>query len=93
MDSIAGRWWNGKYGIARRDIWLYRTDRGWRVEACAGGERGKVWSHRYQVEQEARSTVAGMLERTVADGWRDLTKTSIEADQMRQQRLRESEAR
>ena len=60
--------------------------RNWHIEAQQGGERGKLWSHTYQAERDARNVVAAMIERTAADGWRDLSKTSIEADRLRQHR-------
>jgi len=72
--ELRGRWWNGRFGrLARRDIWLHTDGTAWRVEARAGDGDADKWRHEYADEDEARSVVAAMMERTGGRGaWRDL---------------------
>ncbi|GIH02882.1 hypothetical protein Rhe02_09490 [Rhizocola hellebori] len=83
-DQIAGRWWNGKYGMARRDVWLFQVDGTWRVDARQGKDDAKVWHSHFESEVDARASVTGMLERTAEDGWRDLTRIVMDTDHRRE---------
>jgi hypothetical protein len=70
--KVVGRWWNGKFGWARRDIWLYTNGVAWRVEANENTRKDGPWARDYAGEAEARELVKAMLARS-GDEWRDLT--------------------
>ncbi|GIH10327.1 hypothetical protein Rhe02_83940 [Rhizocola hellebori] len=52
-ERLAGRWWNGRYGIARRDIWLFEVDGIWRVDARQGKDDAKTWHGHLDNEADA----------------------------------------
>lgn len=74
MQQQEGRWWNGSYGkLNRRDIWLWRTDSGWRVELSFGSlEDGERESEDFTDKEDAWAFVQTALE-TVHETWLNLS--------------------
>lgn len=68
-----GRWWNGSYGrLNRRDVWLWKTGTGWRVELSVGSlESGERESEDFTDEADARAFVQVALD-AVDEQWRFL---------------------
>jgi hypothetical protein len=47
-------WFNRRYGVNRRDVYLLRTDTGWQVLGRKGGADGQEVTHYFDREDEAR---------------------------------------
>jgi hypothetical protein len=77
---MVARWWNGKWGHARLDIWV-DVDRAagiWHVTARKGGPEGQRIPHTVASQEDADLLVDRL--KTTALGadrqrWRDITET------------------
>ncbi|MEV7624246.1 hypothetical protein [Actinoplanes sp. NPDC089786] len=67
MDERVEHWFNRRYGIARRDVYLIRTPMGWQVLGREGGSEGREVAHYFDEEGVARQMLRRMLE-TVPSG-------------------------
>jgi hypothetical protein len=47
-------WFNRKYGMNRRDVYLIRNETGWQVLGRAGGADGREVTHYFDAEADAR---------------------------------------
>lgn len=74
MKQQVGRWWNGSWGrLNRRDVWLWKTSTGWKVELSVGSlESGERESEDFVDEADARAFVQTALD-TVDEQWRFLS--------------------
>lgn len=71
--ELIERWWNGQWGIWRRDVWLVRLDTAYGVQWREGGAEQGTQRKVYTAEQDARAAVDGLL----AEGrWRNITEVS-----------------
>jgi hypothetical protein len=52
-----GHWFNRRYGTARRDVCLLRTETGWQVLGRQGGADGPEVTHYFDREDEAAPAV------------------------------------
>jgi hypothetical protein len=55
-------WFNRRYGVARRDVFLIRTPTGWQVLGREGGTDGREVSHYLDDEAAAHEMVRAMLD-------------------------------
>jgi hypothetical protein len=55
-------WFNRRYGLGRRDVYLLRTETGWQVLGRQGGADGQEVTHYVNHENEARRMVQRMLD-------------------------------
>jgi hypothetical protein len=68
-------WFNRRYGMNRRDVFLTRTPTGWQVLGRVGGADGREVTHYFDCEEAARSMVARMLAATPPElsNWQEMT--------------------
>jgi hypothetical protein len=52
---------NRRYGMARRDVFLLRTETGWQVLGRQGGADGQEVVHYFDQEDDARAMLRRML--------------------------------
>ena len=55
-------WFNRRYGMSRRDVFLLRTETGWQVLGRQGGSDGQEVVHYFDREDDARAMLLRMLE-------------------------------
>jgi hypothetical protein len=55
-------WFNRRYGVGRRDVYLLRTESGWQVLGRRGGSEGSEVAHYFDEEGDARAMLSRMLE-------------------------------
>jgi hypothetical protein len=63
VQGVAERvehWFNRRYGVSRRDVYLLRTETGWQVVGREGGADGREVTHYFDDEDEARRMVQRM---------------------------------
>jgi hypothetical protein len=65
-------WWNGKMGMARRDVFVYEDRAAWRVEARTRGSGGV--SHWHEATDEARAVLLAHDLMQDDNQWRDLSE-------------------
>ncbi|XVV10850.1 hypothetical protein ACQP2X_39330 [Actinoplanes sp. CA-131856] len=53
-------WFNRRYGVNRRDIYLLRTPTGWQVVGRVGGADGREVTHYFDDEAMAHRMVEAM---------------------------------
>ncbi len=53
-------WFNRRYGLNRRDVYLLRTPTGWQVLGRQGGADGQTVTHYFAREDEAQAMVQRM---------------------------------
>lgn len=75
MGARVEHWFNRRYGISRRDIYLLRTDTGWQVLGRIGGAEGREVVHYFETEADARQTLERMkqLVPQSEDNWAEMT--------------------
>jgi hypothetical protein len=61
MAERVEHWFNRRYGMARRDVFLLRTETGWQVLGRIGGSDGQEVTHYFDSEDDARRMVQRML--------------------------------
>jgi hypothetical protein len=68
-------WFNRRYGVGRRDVYLLRDGSRWRVLGRLGGTDGPEVTHDFDDEDQARAMLQRMLETTPADAsdWAKMT--------------------
>jgi hypothetical protein len=54
-------WFNRRYGMSRRDVFLIRTQTGWQVLGRVGGGDGREVVHYFDHEDDARAMLQRML--------------------------------
>jgi hypothetical protein len=62
MNDQVEHWFNRRWGIARRDVYLLRTPTGWQVLGREGGNAGREVTHYFDREDDARLTLRRMLD-------------------------------
>ena len=60
MAERVEHWFNRRYGMARRDVYLLRTPSGWQVLGREGGSDGREVTHYFDDESDARRMVKAM---------------------------------
>jgi hypothetical protein len=84
MRSIVGQvaeriehWFNRRYGLSRRDVYLLRTETGWQVLGRKGGSEGQTVTHYFDRENDAHAMVQRMLGTVPAElsNWAKMTQT------------------
>lgn len=75
MIERVEHWFNRRYGMARRDVFLLRTPTGWQVIGREGGSDGKEVAHYFDEEDEAHRMLKRMLEtvRPELANWAQMT--------------------
>jgi hypothetical protein len=68
-------WFNRRYGVSRRDVYLLRTPTGWQVPGRSGGADGREVSHYFDREDDARRMLRRMLETVPPEqsDWAEMT--------------------
>ncbi|GAA3948321.1 hypothetical protein [Actinoplanes auranticolor] len=61
MAARVEHWFNRRYGLNRRDVFLIRTKTGWQVLGRAGGADGREVTHYFDHEADARRMLQRML--------------------------------
>jgi hypothetical protein len=67
MAEHVEHWFNRRYKMNRRDVYLIRTETGWQVKGREGGSDGREVVHYFDAEQDARAMLRRMLD-AVAPG-------------------------
>lgn len=62
MAERVERWFNRRYGMSRRDVFLLRTETGWQVRGRQGGANGQEVAHYFDREGDARTMLRRMLD-------------------------------
>jgi hypothetical protein len=62
MAEHVEHWFNRRYGISRRDVFLLRTPTGWQVLGRQGGSDGREVVHYFDGEDQARRMLQRMLD-------------------------------
>ena len=60
-------WFNRRYGVGRRDVYLLRTETGWQVRGRLGGADGQEVTHYFDDEDRARAMLQRMLDTVPAE--------------------------
>ncbi|XVU24239.1 hypothetical protein ACQPZJ_44585 [Actinoplanes sp. CA-054009] len=63
MAERLEHWFNRRYGVHRRDIYLLRTPTGWQVVGRLGGADGQEITHYFDDEDLAHKMVATMRDK------------------------------
>jgi hypothetical protein len=61
MAERVEHWFNRRYGVSRRDVFLIRTETGWQVVGRKGGKDDQEVSHYYDSEEDAWVMLRRML--------------------------------
>ena len=62
MAQRVEHWFNRRYGMSRRDVFLLRTESGWQVLGRQGGADGQEVAHYFDHEDDARAMLQRMLD-------------------------------
>ena len=62
MAARVEYWFNRRYGVNRRDVFLIRTESGWQVLGREGGADGREVTHYFDDEADARTMLQRMLD-------------------------------
>ncbi|MCA2215044.1 hypothetical protein [Jidongwangia harbinensis] len=62
MAHRVEHWFNRRYGVGRRDVYLLRTESGWQVLGRSGGSDGAEVAHYFDHEDDARAMLLRMRE-------------------------------
>jgi hypothetical protein len=62
MAQRVEHWFNRRYGVGRRDVYLLRTESGWQVLGRRGGSDGVEVAHYFDYEDDARAMLRRMRE-------------------------------
>ena len=75
MAERVEHWFNRRYGVGRRDVYLLRTPTGWQVLGCEGGSNGREVVHYFDEESDARSMLRRMRETVSPElsNWSEMT--------------------
>jgi hypothetical protein len=67
-------WFNRRWGIGRRDVYLIRTETGWQVLGREGGADGREVARYFETEELARKMVKRMLDTVPPElaNWADM---------------------
>jgi hypothetical protein len=78
MAERVEHWFNRRYGIGRRDVYLLRTETGWQLRGRQGGADGKEVPHYFDEEDQARATLQRMLDAVPAElsDWAEMPTSS-----------------
>ena len=60
MAKTVEHWFNRRWGMARRDVYLLRTETGWQVLGREGGTNGREVAYYFDREEEARGMVEAL---------------------------------
>jgi hypothetical protein len=85
MKQQVEHWFNRRWGIARRDVYLLQTPAGWQILGCEGGSGGREVTHYFDREDDARLMLQRMLN-TVAPqlrDWRQITTGGSTSPELR----------
>jgi hypothetical protein len=75
MAERVEHWFNRRYGVGRRDVYLLRTETGWQVRGRRGGADGAEVAHYFDDEQDARAMLQRMLDTVPSElsNWAKMT--------------------
>lgn len=76
MEHPVEHWFNRRWGMARRDVYLLQTPTGWQLLGREGGSGGREVTHYFNREDDARRMLQRMLD-TVAPQLRDWRRMPI----------------
>jgi hypothetical protein len=78
MAQRVEHWFNRRYGMSRRDIYLLRTESGWQVLGRLGGADGQEAVHYFDDEAGARAMLQRMLDSVPPElsNWAKMTASS-----------------
>ena len=60
--ELLEHWFNRRWRVGRRDVYLTRDDRGWHVRARRGGPDGVEVVHHFTDEADAHAMLLRLLE-------------------------------
>ncbi len=77
MRERVEHWFNRRYGMSRRDVFLIRTPTGWQVVGRQGGAEGQEVTHYFDREDDARAMLRRMLNTVSPElsDWAKMTAT------------------
>ncbi len=77
MGERVEHWFNRRYGVNRRDVFLIRTPTGWQVVGRQGGADGQEVTHYFDREDDARAMLRRMLDTVPPElsNWAKMTPT------------------
>ena len=67
MPGPVEHWFNRRYGMARRDLYLIGTPTGWQVLGREGGSDGREVVRYFDGEDDARAIVRAILDSVPAE--------------------------
>jgi hypothetical protein len=75
MAERVEHWFNRRYGLGRRDVYLLRTDTGWQLVGRQRGADGQEVAHYFDDEDQARTMLQRMLDTVPAElsNWAQMT--------------------
>lgn len=78
MGKRVEHWFNRRYGMNRRDVFLIRTPTGWQVVGRQGGAEGSESTHYLDHEPDARAMLQRMLDTVPPElaNWRQMTTSA-----------------
>jgi hypothetical protein len=62
MAERVEHWFNRRYGVGRRDVYLLRTPTGWQVLGRHGGADGREVTYYFDGEDQARLMLHRLLD-------------------------------
>lgn len=76
MAKQVEHWFNRRWGVARRDVYLLRTETGWQVRGRVGGNDGREVVHYFDQETDARAMVDALKQTVPAQlaDWAQVTE-------------------
>jgi len=78
MAARVEHWFNRRYGVNRRDVFLLRTMTGWQVLGRQGGADGVEVAHYFDDEHDARAMLQRMRDTTPPElsNWAKMSPTT-----------------
>ena len=79
MATRVEHWFNRRYGVRRRDVFLIRTETGWQVLGREGGADGREVTHYFDDEVSARRMLQRMLDAVPPElsTWAKMTQSRL----------------
>jgi hypothetical protein len=82
MAKQVEHWFNRRWGVARRDVHLLRTETGWQVRGRQGGNDSREVVYYFDHEQDARAMVNALMQKVPPElaNWAQVTERQPPAD-------------
>jgi hypothetical protein len=75
VSNRVEHWFNRRYGISRRDVYLIRTETAWQALGRAGGADGREVAYYFDLEDEARAMLQRLRDTVPPEmsNWAEMT--------------------